>query len=53
MEIHFGHLASFMKAVSENLTEALKYAANKNQENMIKAYINHVNIGDMELHKDS
>ena len=52
-EIHYGHLSSFIKSVSENLSEALKYAANKNQENMLKAYIEHFNNGDVEKHKDS
>jgi hypothetical protein len=30
VEIHHGHLSPFLKSISENLTLALPYAANKN-----------------------
>jgi len=35
------------------MEQALKYAANENQKNMVAAYIEHFKSGDVDKHKDS
>ena len=36
-----------------HLKQALKYTANKHQENMINSYIKHFTYGDLQYHKES
>jgi len=51
--IRYGDFSAFLKKVIENLEQCLKYCANANQENMLKAYIEHFKTGDVEPHKES
>eukprot|EP00830_Metopus_es_P016334 TRINITY_DN501_c0_g1_i1.p1 TRINITY_DN501_c0_g1~~TRINITY_DN501_c0_g1_i1.p1 ORF type:complete len:713 (+),score=157.24 TRINITY_DN501_c0_g1_i1:43-2181(+) len=48
-----GEFAPFMKKTVDNLKLCEKYVANENQHNMIRAYIDHFQFGDIEKHKDS
>ena len=53
VEVHYGHLSNIMKKVAENLNAAIPYAANLNQKNMLKAYVEHFYSGSVDTHKDS
>lgn len=52
-EIRFGEFASYLKDMNYYLERALPYAANDNQREMIKFYIEHYKTGSIEVHKDS
>lgn len=42
-----------MKGVADNLTSALKHAANDTQRQMLKHYISHFSTGNIADHKNS
>ena len=52
-EIKFGEFSEFLKEMNYYLERALNYAANDNQREMIKHYIEHYRTGSIEVHKDS
>ncbi|CDO92836.1 unnamed protein product [Kluyveromyces dobzhanskii CBS 2104] len=49
----FGEHKDEMEKIASYLTQAKKYAANKNQEMMLEHYINYFKTGDSKLHKES
>ncbi|CAK87860.1 unnamed protein product (macronuclear) [Paramecium tetraurelia] len=53
VKLVYGDFSPFLNSVVTHLTQALQYAANDNQKNMIQAYIEHFQTGDVELHKSS
>lgn len=48
-----GDYSIFMKRIVDNLTRALPYCANSNQEKMIIHYVKHFLNGDIDEHKNS
>lgn len=53
VRIVYGDFSAFLRRSVQCLIKALPFAANINQRNMLKAYIDHFETGDMETHKDS
>ncbi|XP_013134369.1 PREDICTED: dipeptidyl peptidase 3 isoform X2 [Papilio polytes] len=47
-----GDYSPLLKLASENLTKAQEYAANDNEKNMLKHYVNSFNEGDLNEHKE-
>ncbi|XP_045493588.1 dipeptidyl peptidase 3 [Colias croceus] len=47
-----GDYSPLLKLVSDNLTKAIEYAANDNEKNMLKHYVNSFNEGDLNEHKE-
>lgn len=52
-EIRFGEFSSYLKDMNYYLERAMTYAANDNQREMIRFYIEHYKTGSIEVHKDS
>ncbi|CAP31663.2 Protein CBG12727 [Caenorhabditis briggsae] len=52
VQIVKGDYAPVMKRTHEWLDKAVPFAANKNQEEMLKKYIEHFKNGDINAHKD-
>lgn len=53
IKLQYGDFAPFLREVYKNLEKAAQYAANDNQKNMLKDYVEHFISGDMEKHRDS
>lgn len=53
ISLRYGDFAPFMQQLNENLSRCLNYCANENQRQMILAYLDHFNGGDIEKHKVS
>jgi dipeptidyl-peptidase III len=53
IRLTYGDFAPFLQAVNQNLEEAIKFAGNEHQKNMLIAYIKHFLNGDINLHKES
>ncbi|CAK1604008.1 unnamed protein product [Parnassius mnemosyne] len=47
-----GDYAALLKLANENLAKAMEYAANDNERNMLKHYINSFKEGDLNEHKE-
>ncbi|XP_022118973.2 dipeptidyl peptidase 3 isoform X1 [Pieris rapae] len=47
-----GDYSPLLKLASENLTKAVDYAANDNEKNMLRHYVNSFNEGDLNEHKE-
>ncbi|CAG5035838.1 unnamed protein product [Parnassius apollo] len=47
-----GDYAALLKLANENLAKAMEYAANDNERNMLKHYINSFREGDLNEHKE-
>jgi hypothetical protein len=52
-EIKFGEFSAYLKSMNYYLERAVQYAANDNQRDMVRLYIEHYNTGSIETHKDS
>lgn len=52
-DIEYGEFDGYLEEVNFYLKEALKYAANENQVNMTKSYIESYETGSIDAHKDS
>jgi len=53
INIVYGDYSLILEKISSYFEKALAYAANENQKDMIKLYIEHFKNGDIEVHKDS
>lgn len=53
IRLTYGDFAPFLQAVNQNLEEALKFAGNEHQKNMLIAYVKHFLNGDINLHNES
>ena len=51
--IRHGDLAEPLRQVNAYLSQALVYAANDNQKNMLRSYLEHFAKGSIDLHKES
>lgn len=51
-EVTRGDYSPLLKLAVENLSKAKDYAANDNEKNMLKHYINSFNEGDLSEHKE-
>ncbi|XP_045513098.1 dipeptidyl peptidase 3 isoform X2 [Pieris brassicae] len=47
-----GDYSPLLKLASENLTKAVDFAANDNEKNMLRHYVNSFNEGDLNEHKE-
>ncbi|XP_047514189.1 dipeptidyl peptidase 3 isoform X2 [Pieris napi] len=47
-----GDYSPLLKLASENLTKAVDFAANENEKNMLRHYVNSFNEGDLNEHKE-
>ncbi|XP_045446247.1 dipeptidyl peptidase 3 [Melitaea cinxia] len=47
-----GDYSPLLSLVNENLSKAIEYAANDNEKNMLKHYINSFREGDLDEHKE-
>jgi dipeptidyl-peptidase-3 len=52
-EFRFGEFSTYLKDMNYYLERAMAYAANDNQREMIRFYIDHYKTGSIEVHKDS
>jgi dipeptidyl-peptidase-3 len=55
IDIHviFGDHSAMLQKVADNMKIALNYAANENQSNMVKKYVEHFEGGSIDDHKES
>ena len=53
VRVIYADFSAFLRRLAQSLTKALPFAANLNQKNMLKAYIDHFQTGEVEKHKDS
>lgn len=53
IKLRYGDFSRYLQKVNENLMACKTFAANDNQKNMISAYIQHFQSGDMEQHRES
>ncbi|KAJ7582725.1 aflatoxin-detoxifizyme [Mycena floridula] len=53
LRVEYGDHSKSLKAVSEALAEAKKYAANENQTKMLEGYIESFDSGSIEAHKSA
>ncbi|KAM3144829.1 hypothetical protein pb186bvf_003138 [Paramecium bursaria] len=51
--LQYGDFKPFLSVTAHHLEQAIPFAANENQANMLKDYVEHFKSGDMEKHKDS
>lgn len=51
-QVKRGDYSPLLSLVNENLSKAIEYAANDNEKNMLKHYINSFREGDLDEHKE-
>lgn len=49
----FGDYSPILERIANHFAKAAEFAANENQKQMIKLYVEHFNNGDINVHKDS
>ncbi|THH09367.1 hypothetical protein EW145_g2076 [Phellinidium pouzarii] len=52
LKVQYGDFAQPLQKVADSLAEAKKYAANKNQEEMLDGYIKSFKTGSIDAHKE-
>lgn len=52
-DITYGEFAPYLEETLYYMKEAAKYCANETQEKMCQKYIEHLESGDIDAHKDS
>lgn len=53
IQFKYGDYSKELSRINECLSNALRYAQNENQVDMINKYIEHFHYGDIEFHKES
>ncbi|EGR33365.1 hypothetical protein IMG5_055080 [Ichthyophthirius multifiliis] len=53
IDILFGDFSPLIRRITQSLEKSLPFVANKTQEKMVKKYIEHFNIGNIDIHKES